>query len=248
MSKLKLELRTREWTQAVVLVAGQLSRVACAIVASLVLSSCGSVMDPGPAPQVQVVQKQSPLPYPVASRNISGITFRYVGAMTVDEARLRKLIHLREGGVYSRRAVDESVKDLYESGLVDDVVFKVGEDGGKLQVTVVVQTRPGMGLQVHIIGNSIFPDQTLSNRSMGCCPQGKLMSRDCLEQACRRIEEFYRRQGYPATRVEIPSGHPWVRVDPQDPDSYEACVLMIEEGAWTMAGQEFSAGRTRRGR
>ncbi|HEX7261678.1 MAG TPA: POTRA domain-containing protein, partial [Luteolibacter sp.] len=52
-------------------------------------------------------------------KNISDVSIRYNGAKTVDEARLRNLMATKAGTTYRAESLDNDIKSLYESGLVD---------------------------------------------------------------------------------------------------------------------------------
>ncbi|TAG11569.1 MAG: hypothetical protein EAZ42_00460, partial [Verrucomicrobia bacterium] len=54
-------------------------------------------------------------------KTISQVEIRYVGPKTVDEERLRNLMVSKAGSAYRAENLDNDIKSLYESGLVDDV-------------------------------------------------------------------------------------------------------------------------------
>ena len=56
-------------------------------------------------------------------KKISEVSIRYVGKKTVDEARLRNLMSTKAGSIYRSENLDNDIKTLYESGLVDNVKF-----------------------------------------------------------------------------------------------------------------------------
>ena len=78
-------------------------------------------------------------------KNISEVAIRYTGAKTVDEARLRNLMATKAGTVYRAESLDNDIKSLYESGLVDDVRFLAEPVGGSVKLIAEVTTRPGLG-------------------------------------------------------------------------------------------------------
>ena len=71
-------------------------------------------------------------------KNISSVAIRYSGAKTVDEARLRGHMAVRAGQKYSASRLDDDVRTLYESGLVDDVRFFVEPLGDSVKVIAEV--------------------------------------------------------------------------------------------------------------
>ena len=56
----------------------------------------------------------------IEGKNVSEVAIRYNGPPTIDEARLRAFISTRGGEAYRSEKVDNDIKSLYESGLVDD--------------------------------------------------------------------------------------------------------------------------------
>jgi outer membrane protein insertion porin family len=56
-------------------------------------------------------------------KKVTSVSIRYKGARTVDEARLKGNMSVRAGQDYSASRLDDDVRSLYESGLVDDIRF-----------------------------------------------------------------------------------------------------------------------------
>ncbi len=132
-------------------------------------------------------------------KNITEVSIQYRGAKTVDEARLRNLMSTKAGTQYRAERLDNDIKSLYESGLVDDVRFlaePVGANG--VRVIADVMTRPAMG-GVGFVGNTVFSEQKLAKETK-LKAGGALSDAEILE-ARRNIEEYYRGYGYPDVLV-----------------------------------------------
>jgi outer membrane protein insertion porin family len=127
-------------------------------------------------------------------RNITEVAIRYVGERTVDEARIRNLMATRAGTTYRAERLDEDIRSLYESGLVDDVRFLAEEVGVNVRVIAEVTTRPGLA-GVGFVGNTAFSDQKLARESK--LEAGGAMSDEQILQARRNIEAYYQGYGYP---------------------------------------------------
>ena len=56
-------------------------------------------------------------------KKVVSVGVRYVGARTVDEARIRGNMTTRAGTTYSASRLDDDVRSLYSSGLVDDCLL-----------------------------------------------------------------------------------------------------------------------------
>ncbi len=137
-------------------------------------------------------------PLDLEGRIIASIQFRYRGAKTVDEQRLRGHMSVREGQKYSSEALDDDITSLYESGLVDDVRF-LGEPQGanRLELIVEVTTR-GTIIAIGFVGNTIFSDRKLASETK---LKAGVMSDSQILAARRNIETLYKGFGYPDVLV-----------------------------------------------
>jgi len=127
-------------------------------------------------------------------KNITEVAIRYTGAQTVDEARLRNLMASKAGAVYRAESLDQDIKALYESGLVDDVRILAEPVGDSVKLIAEVTTRPGLG-GVGFVGNTIFTDQKLAKESK--MKAGGALSDEQILEARRNIEKYYQGYGYP---------------------------------------------------
>ncbi len=131
-------------------------------------------------------------------KNITEVTIRYRGAKTVDEDRLRNLMSTKSGTPYRAEGLDNDIKSLYESGLVDDVRFLAEPNGNNVKLIAEVTTRPGLG-GVGFVGNTIFTDQKLAKESK--MKAGGALSDEQILEARRNIEKYYQGYGYPDVTV-----------------------------------------------
>ena len=131
-------------------------------------------------------------------KTISEVAVRYRGTKTVDEARLRDLMTSKSGTAYRSENLDNDIKALYESGLVDDVRFLAEPVGGGVRLIAEVATRPALG-GVGFVGNSIFSDQKLAKESK--MKAGGALSDEQILEARRNIEKYYQGYGYPDVSV-----------------------------------------------
>ena len=131
-------------------------------------------------------------------KKITEVNIRYTGAKTVDEARLRDLMTTKSGTIYRAESLDNDIKALYESGLVDDVRFLAEPVGDSVILIAEVTTRPGLG-GVGFVGNSIFSDQKLAKESK--VKAGGALSDEQILEARRNIEKYYQGYGYPDVTV-----------------------------------------------
>jgi len=131
-------------------------------------------------------------------KTISEVVIRYQGAKTVDEGRLRNLMASKSGALYRAESLDNDIKSLYESGLVDDVRFLAEPVNGSVKLIAEVTTRAALG-GVGFVGNSVFSDQKLAKESK--IKAGGTMSDEQILEARRNIEKYYQDSGYPDASV-----------------------------------------------
>ena len=74
-------------------------------------------------------------------QTVRRVVIRYRGAKTVAEARLRTHMAVAAGKKYSQTVLDEDIRTLYSSGLVDDVKFYAKNVADGVEVTAEVVTR-----------------------------------------------------------------------------------------------------------
>jgi len=127
-------------------------------------------------------------------KNISEVSIRYSGPKTVDEARLRNLMVTKAGSVYRAENLDNDIKTLFESGLIENVKFLAESAGESVRVIAEVQTRPAIN-GVGFVGNTIFSDQKLAKETK--LKSGGTMSDSEILEARQNLEKHYQGYGYP---------------------------------------------------
>ena len=127
-------------------------------------------------------------------KNITEVTIRYRGAKTVDEARIRNLMSTKAGSQYRAERLDNDIKTLFESGLIDDVRFLAEPVGAGVRVIADVLTSPAIN-GVGFVGNTVFSDQKLAKETK-LKAGGSMSDADILE-ARRNLEKYYQGYGYP---------------------------------------------------
>lgn len=131
-------------------------------------------------------------------KNITNVDVRYRGAKTVDEARIRNLMSTKAGTAYRAERLDNDIKTLFESGLIDDVKFFAEPAGGGVRVIADVLTRPAIN-GVGFVGNTFFSDQKLAKETK--LKSGGAMGDAEILEARRNLEKYYQGYGYPDVLV-----------------------------------------------
>lgn len=154
-------------------------------------------------------------------KKISSVVFQYEGAKTVDEARLRNHMKIRPGQKFDYEAIDQDIRSLFDSELVDDVKMLADEaPGGTVKMIVAVNTKPGFS-GVGFEGNTVFSDKKLRKDSElkggGTLSDGEILA------AKRKIQELYRSYGYPDVGIDH-------RLQETDREGYEDLIFAVNEG------------------
>lgn len=168
----------------------------------------------------------APKPVSYEGRMISKVIIRHnlrENATRENDGRLRNFMTIREGKRYSYELADDTIRSLFESGLVDDARLLVEEDGKSIRVFVEVEERPRCGPSP-FIGNTAFSDQKLA---LVIQPTFKgPLTEKMIEIGRGKLEQFYRRHGYKQVSITIDYEH-WGKRSVQD------FVFVIEEGPRT---------------
>lgn len=154
-------------------------------------------------------------------KTITEVSIRYRGAKTVDEAVLRNLMANKAGAQYRAERLDDDIKTLFESGLVDDVRFLAEPVGNGVRIIADVLTRPAIN-GVGFVGNDIFNDQKLAKETK--LKSGGAMSDAQILEARRNIEAYYQGHGYPDVLVTH-------RIQNTDQAGLADLIFVIEEGS-----------------
>ncbi|MBG7606653.1 MAG: outer membrane protein assembly factor BamA [Verrucomicrobia bacterium] len=154
-------------------------------------------------------------------KNISEVAVRYRGAETVDEARLRNLMSTKAGTKYRAERLDNDIKTLFESGLVDDVRFLAEPVGNGVRVIADVLTRDQFS-GVGFVGNTIFSDQKLAKETK--LKAGGTMSDATILEARRNLEKYYQGYGYPDVLISH-------RTQATGREGMSDLIFVIDEGA-----------------
>lgn len=131
-------------------------------------------------------------------KTVTAVDIRYTGSKTVDEARLRNMMSVKAGGTYRAESLDNDIRTLYGSGLVDDVRFLAEPSGAGVKIIAEVTTRPAVS-GVGFVGNSVFKDEKLAKESK--LKSGGALSDEAILEARRNIEKYYQGYGYPDVTV-----------------------------------------------
>ncbi len=154
-----------------------------------------------------------------SEKKITQVEVNINGPKTVSESRIRNFMSVKSEQIFSYEKLDDDVKRLYESGLVDDVSFLGEPDGDGIKIVAEVETRPSLEA-IDFNGNFVFSNNKLRDTSE-MISGGALNDAEILKGK-RNIEKLYRDKGYPDTQVTY-------RID-KGANGYSNLVFLIDEG------------------
>ena len=156
-------------------------------------------------------------------KKINSVQVRYKGAKTVDEARIRNLMSVKAGQKFSAEKLDDDIRSLVESGLVDDVKMSGESRGSGMALIVEVVTRPALA-GVGFAGNVNFTDKKLAKETK--LRPGSPLSDSAIYETRKNIEKYYQGYGYP----DVVVSH---RIQSTNRNGYSDLILTIDEGGQT---------------
>ena len=155
----------------------------------------------GPQPEPKRKRTAVPLYSPLEKINVAGVNV--IGNSQVPTERILSMLMTRQDRLYDPEAVQRDVRSLVASGLFQNVrSFNKDVPGGKMITFQVVER--SLIQYVRYVGNEKVKDKALNN-SVGLKP-GDPLNRFAIEEANRRLQQFYSDKGYGDAHVEILEG------------------------------------------
>jgi outer membrane protein insertion porin family len=141
------------------------------------------------------------------------------GNETVKESRIRSYLRTRKDREFDSEVVQADVRRLLTTGMFRDVRTYTKAVNGGVAVTFEVFEQPTIRY-VKFIGNFGITDKALAQQAD--LEVGDAMNLYDIEEAARKIKEFYRSKGYPKANVKIAKG---------DKPTDRGAVFLINEGS-----------------
>jgi len=165
-----------------------------ALIAALLLLSSGPVRGQiaGPIPKASPVQK---------------ITLQHVGQAAASDALIRANIRLRLGDPYSRKASDDDIHNLRNTGFFENVYVTEKQVAGGVEVTYTLVGKPVV-TEILFEGNTggrKFRESKLRKKIRS--RTGETLSRPRIFSDTRAILKEYQKGGYHQARVEYEVRH-----------------------------------------
>ncbi len=141
-----------------------------------------------------------------------------IGNKNVKQSEILRHIKTRKDRTYDPQLVQEDLRRLFATRKFHNVRVQKKVEGGGVYVTFEVLERPTIG-EVLFIGNQYYSDKKLLKESG--LSKDDALNIYSVQEARRKVEEFYRSKGYAKTQVTIEEG---------DRPTDTRVVLRIDEG------------------
>ncbi|MFW6169508.1 MAG: BamA/OMP85 family outer membrane protein [Planctomycetota bacterium] len=140
------------------------------------------------------------------------------GNRTIGDDEIRRHIKTRKGRAYDPQLVQKDLRRLFGTRKFHNVRVREKEEEGGLHLTFEIVERPLID-EVQFIGNRRFSDKKLRKESG--LQAGDPLDMYMVQEARRKIEEYYRSNGFAKTGVSIAEG---------DKRTDRRVVLKVDEG------------------
>jgi outer membrane protein insertion porin family len=151
---------------------------------------------------------------------VSSVEVQYVGPQTISKDKVLAQIRTKPGQPYSEALVEQDIKALYQTGAVQNVRIFGQQDGERVKVMVVLQTRSLVN-EIEIEGAERVGAKKL-RKLIDLKINGPLTEEE-LEKGRQKIIETYQGKGYTDIDVKF-------RVDTDDTHGTSRVIYTITEG------------------
>ncbi|MCA9264256.1 MAG: hypothetical protein KDA60_10430 [Planctomycetales bacterium] len=158
---------------------------------------------------------------------------RILGNENVSSLKVQSMLRTKKGRLFDPLDVQNDVKRLTNEGLFRNVrTYTRPTESGGIEVTFEVFERPTIRY-VRFVGNRLVSDKRLLQESG--IKVGDALMLYSVEEARRRVEEYYRNHGYAKTQVIVGEGN-----EPQ----HRGVVFLIHEGRFQRISKVDFIGNT----
>ncbi|WP_166442835.1 outer membrane protein assembly factor BamA [Phragmitibacter flavus] len=142
------------------------------------------------------------------------------GGAQIDESRIRANMATRVGNAFEEDVLEQDVKNLYTTGLVDNVEISTSDVTGGVRVLVRVTGRGAAG-DVSFVGNTVFDAARL--RKEVEVAAGAPVDETKLFTGATKIRELYGKRGFADVSVEY-------RTQPSATQGFVDIIYTVSEG------------------
>ncbi|MEM9479470.1 MAG: outer membrane protein assembly factor BamA [Verrucomicrobiota bacterium] len=167
-------------------------------------------------------------------QTVRAIDIQYDGAASVSEERIRANVSTKVGDQFDSAVIEQDIKNLYDSGDVENVRMFTESFSGGIKLIILVKTRGSLG-RVSFLGNDAVTDRKLRKETELLIGSGFDDAR--IEEARLKILEIYQDKGFSDVIVNYSTE--------QNPGTgLSDLTFQIDEGARTYLNELFFEGNT----
>jgi outer membrane protein insertion porin family len=133
------------------------------------------------------------------SGKIARIDIKHVGPPAVSDELIRANIRVKPGDPYLAAAVDDDVRNLYETGFFYNIRVAAENTAAGVVLTYVVQAKPRL-VEIRFKGNVKFSDTKLRKKLTS--KVGEPLDERKLFTDTQEIQKAYQKSGYPRSEVK----------------------------------------------
>ncbi|HRK13683.1 MAG TPA: outer membrane protein assembly factor BamA [Prosthecobacter sp.] len=174
-------------------------------------------------------QGQVSLDTPAASRGgriVQAVDVQFQGAAALDPDRVRAQMSTRVGEPYSDEAVERDLRNLYQTGAVENVDIQAVNVSGGVRVVVTIYGRGGIG-EIGFVGNAAFDNDKLRKEIE--VKVGDPVDEIKLAAAQQKILDLYTKKGFSDALVTY-------ETQPSTKPGFTSVLFKIEEGGKGLIG------------
>src|SRR5438105_9062399 len=129
---------------------------------------------------------------------VAKIEIQHVGPASVGDELVRANIRVKPGDPYLPSAVDDDVRNLYNTGFFYNVRVAASNSVGRVEVTYILQGKPRL-MEIKFKGNRKYSDAKLRKKLTSRV--GEPLDERKLFTDSQEIQKRYQQAGYPRTTV-----------------------------------------------
>ncbi|HVM50933.1 MAG TPA: outer membrane protein assembly factor BamA [Candidatus Acidoferrum sp.] len=137
-----------------------------------------------------------------SSLKIARIDIKQVGPPAASEELIRGNLRVKPGDIYLPTAVDEDVRNLYETGLFYNIHVAASNSASGLILTYTLMGKPRL-MDIKFHGNTKFSNAKLKAKLTS--KVGEPLDERKLFNDAQEIQKLYQKKGYPNTEVKAVS-------------------------------------------
>ncbi len=171
--------------------------------------------------QTAFAQIDAPVAEQKAAPVIDQITYKFSGPRSASESAVSSHVRLRKGMPFDQKALDQSIRSLYNTGLYDFIEAKRKLlPSGKMDIEFEIIAKYKIN-SISFSGNETYSARRLKDEIESYA--GSILNEVAVKRDADKIREFYVKKGYSMAKVNY-------TIERNDETGVGAIIFEIEEG------------------